>query len=91
MRDETPMAFDIGIDGNSNDFDVFAVPSKINYDNYLKGEKFRYYSEEGCFAVHRHNYIGLCNDVVSTGGLLLIMPDKFEKDTANIHVKLQEK
>ena len=91
MRDETPVAFDIGIDDKTNGFDVFVVPSKINYDNYLKGEKFRYYSEEGCFAVNRHNYIGLCNDVVSTGGLLLIMPEKFEKDTAIIHVKLQEK
>lgn len=91
MRDETPIAFDVNISDKANGFDVFVVPSKINYENYHKGEKFRYYSEEGCFGVNRHNYIGLCNGVVSTGGLLLIMPEKFEKDTAILRVSIQEK
>jgi len=91
MRDETAINFDVGIDDKTSEFDVFVVPSKINYENYLKGEKFRYYSEEGCFAVSRYNYIGTCDGVVSTGGLLLIMPEKFEKETALLHVKIQEK
>ncbi|MGI0011175.1 MAG: matrixin family metalloprotease, partial [Nitrosopumilaceae archaeon] len=91
MRDETPIDFEVSIDDKTHGFDVFVVPSKINYENYLKGEKFRYYSEEGCFAVNRHNYMGTCNGVVSTGGLLLIMPEKFEKETATLHVKIQEK
>jgi len=91
MRDETPIAFDVGISDKTHGFDVFVVPSKINYENYHKGEKFRYYSEEGCFAVNRYSYIGSCDGVVSTGGLLLIMPEKFEKETATLHVKIQEK
>ncbi|MEX1995838.1 MAG: matrixin family metalloprotease [Nitrosopumilaceae archaeon] len=91
MRDEAPFNFEVSINDKTNGFDVFVVPSKFNYENYIKGEKFRYYSEEGCFAVNRPNYIGTCNGVVSTGGLLLIMPEKFEKETAILHVKIQEK
>ncbi|MGQ0639129.1 MAG: matrixin family metalloprotease [Nitrososphaerota archaeon] len=91
MRDETPFSFEVSINDKTNGFDVFVVPSKFNYENYIKGEKFRYYSEEGCLAVNRHSYIGTCNGVVSTGGLLLIMPEKFEKETAILHVKIQEK
>ena len=91
MRDETPFNFDVSISDKTNGFDVFVVPSKINYENYIKGEKFRYYSEEECFATNRHNYIGTCNGVANTGGLLLIMPEKFEKETTTLHVKIQEK
>lgn len=90
-RDETPYVYHISMDDSTHGFDVFVVPSKSQYDNFLKGEKFQYYSDDGCYAINRHDYTATCNGVANTGGLLVIMPNKLEHDTAKLNVLIQEK
>jgi len=89
-KKNTSYEYSISIDDKDVWFDVYFVPSKEQFDNYLNPDTFYYYSREGCFANNYQSFSGVCNDVEKNSGLLIVIPDLLNKSLTKIEVNLHE-
>ncbi|MBI3842379.1 MAG: matrixin family metalloprotease [Thaumarchaeota archaeon] len=91
LNDATTYDYQVSIGDSHHGFDVFFVPSKGEYDKYVKGQKFQYYSAGDCFAINHLLAVGTCYGVTNTAGLLIITPEELDQTPTKIKVKIQEK
>ena len=55
----------------NNALNIFFVPSKTEYDQFIQGKKFDYYKDDGCFGMANISYDYKCSNVSDKGGLVI--------------------
>jgi len=90
-KDTTSYDYSVSINDENIGFDVYFVPSKEQFDNYLKDQSFEFYTSGNCFAKNYHSFSGTCNDVSSNAGLIIMIPDRLDLSVTKIKINLHEK
>ncbi len=90
LRPETSYHYEIFTDDSGKKIDYFFIPSKIEYQNFLNGKQFQYYSDPDCLGLNRSGQIGICKNVSDNAGLLLIAPRIENESQFSVKVLLQE-
>ncbi len=71
-------------------FDVYFVSSIEEFDNWVKGESFSYFNDEGCFAENMISVGGMCEGVTQDSGLFVIMGENTSEPLTEITINFQE-
>jgi len=87
----TSYEYSIKIDDQNSWFDVYFVDSKKQFDNYLKSEKFNFYTSDNCFGKGYTSFSGVCENIDGESGLLILIPDNLSRSLTKIKVNLHEK
>ena len=58
-------------DDAKNSLNIFFVPSKMEYDQFVNGKKFDYYKDDGCFGTSSISYDDKCFNVSNESGLII--------------------
>ena len=87
----TSYGYSISIDDQNSWFDVYFVDSKQQFDNYLKSEKFNFYTNDGCFGKSYISFSGICENIDGNSGLLILIPDNLSRSLTKIEINLHEK
>ena len=87
----TSYEYSISIDDQNSWFDVYFVDSKKQFDNYLKSEKFNFYTNDGCFGKSYTSFSGICENIDGNSGLLILIPDNLSRSLTKIEINLHEK
>ena len=90
LRPETSYYYEILTDDPGKKIDYFFIPSEIEYQNFLDGKQFKYYSDPDCLDLNRSGQIGICKNVSDNAGLLLIAPRTENESQFSVKVLLQE-
>jgi len=90
LRPDTSYQYKIFTDDSEKKIDYFFIPSKSEYQNFLNGEQFKYYSDPDCLDLNRSGQIGICKNVSDNAGLLLIAPRTESESQFSVKVLLQE-
>ncbi len=90
LRPETSYHYEIFTDDSGKKIDYFFIPSKSEYQNFLNGKQFKYYSDPDCLGLNRSGQIGICKNVSDNAGLLLIAPRTENESQFSVKVLLQE-
>ena len=90
LRSETSYHYEVFTDDSGKKIDYFFIPSKIEYQNFLNGKQFKYYSDPDCLGLNRSGQIGICKNVSDNAGLLLIAPRTENEAQFSVKVLLQE-
>jgi len=90
LRPDTSYHYEIFTDDSGKKIDYFFIPSKIEYQNFLNGKQFKYYSDPDCLDLNRSGQIGICRNVSDNAGLLLIAPRTENESQFSVKVLLQE-
>jgi len=90
LRPETSYYYEILTDDAGKKIDYFFIPSEIEYQNFLDGKQFKYYSDPDCLDLNRSGQIGICKNVSDNAGLLLIAPRTENESQFSVKVLLQE-
>ncbi|MCH8972651.1 MAG: matrixin family metalloprotease [Thaumarchaeota archaeon] len=90
LRPDTSYHYEIFTDDSGKKIDYFFIPSKIEYQNFLNGKQFKYYSDPDCLDLNRSGQIGICKNVSDNAGLLLIAPRTENESQFSVKVLLQE-
>lgn len=90
-RNLTSYEFAVSINDKNTAFDVYFVPSEIELKNYLEGNSFTFYNQEGCFTVNHNSFSGVCNEVGKNSGILIIVPDDLKLSLTKVKISLHEK
>ncbi|MEO2199611.1 MAG: hypothetical protein ABGW48_00410, partial [Nitrosopumilus sp.] len=59
--------------------------------NYLKSEKFNFYTNDGCFGKSYTSFSGICENISGNSGLLILIPDNLSRSLTKIEINLHEK
>ena len=86
----TSYEYSISINDKSVGFDTYFVPSKNEIGNFLAGDFFNYYNQEGCFAQNVVSFSGTCKNVDKDSGLLIIIPDDLHLSLTKIRISTHE-
>lgn len=89
-RDNTSYEYAISINDKNVGFDVFFVPSAKELENLLNENSFEYYEQDGCFALNRQSFTGICTNVGANSGLLVVIPDDLSLSLTKIRISLHE-
>ncbi|HJM79700.1 MAG TPA: hypothetical protein QF656_04110 [Nitrosopumilus sp.] len=87
----TSYEYSISIDDENLWFDVYFIDSKKQFHNYITSEKFEFYTDDGCFGKNYNSFSGICENVNSESGLLILIPDNLNRTLTKIEVNLHEK
>lgn len=87
----TAFEYSVVTDDPEYGFDVYVVPTPESLELWSQQESFPYYPEELCSAEGFLSFVGECNGVSSSSGLLIIMDTKTTNSLTNIKVAIQEK
>ena len=87
----TSYEYSISIDDRNTWFDVYFVDSKKQFNNYLKSEKFNFYTNDGCFGKSYTSFSGICENISGNSGLLILIPDNLSRSLTKIEINLHEK
>ena len=87
----TSYEYSISIDDRNSWYDVYFVDSKKQFDNYLKSEKFNFYTNSGCFGESYTSFSGVCENIDGNSGLLILIPDNLSRSLTKIEINLHEK
>ena len=90
LRPETSYHYEIFTDDSGKKIDYFFIPSEIEYQNFLDGKQFKYYSDPDCLDLNRSGQIGICKNVSDNAGLLIIVPRTENESQFSVKVLLQE-
>jgi len=90
LQPEASYRYEIFTDDSGKKLDYFFIPSKTEYQNFLNGEQFRYYSDPDCLDLNRSGQIGICKNISDNAGLLLIAPITENESQFGVKVSLQE-
>lgn len=90
-KDTTSYDYSVSINDENIGFDVYFVPSKRQFDNYLKDQTFEFYTNGNCFARNYQSFSGTCNDVSPDAGLIIVIPDRLDLAVTKIKINLHEK
>ena len=90
LRPETSYHYEIFTDDAEKKIDYFFIPSEIEYQNFLDGKQFKYYSDPDCLDLNRSGQIGICTNVSDNAGLLIIVPRTENESQFSVKVLLQE-
>ena len=90
LRPETSYYYEILTDDAGKKIDYFFILSEIEYQNFLDGKQFKYYSDPDCLDLNRSGQIGICKNVSDNAGLLLIAPRTENESQFSVKVLLQE-
>ncbi|MCH7648507.1 MAG: matrixin family metalloprotease, partial [Thaumarchaeota archaeon] len=80
VKDLTSYSYNVSIDDPKYGFDVYFVPSKEEFDKWVEGEKFRYYSANDCYGEGFLTFNGECHGVTKESGLLVITNNILSQD-----------
>lgn len=90
LDEVTTFWYEVEIDDDAYGFDVYFVPSPDEYDRYLAGETFSYYSHEDCYGEDYVLYSRTCEGVSHSSGLMIVMPETLSNPLQIVTVKLEE-
>ena len=90
LQPEASYHYEIFTDDSGKKIDYFFIPSEIEYQNFLNGKQFKYYSDPDCLDLNRSGQIGICKNVSDNAGLLLIAPITENEGQFSVKVLLQE-
>ena len=90
IKDVTSINYWVGVDDPSYGFDVYFVPSVESFNDWVDGETFDHYSDEGCFEKGFISFGGTCNGVTKESGLLILMNSELTNPLTKLTVKMQE-
>ena len=90
VKDVTTFDWSVVSDDTTYGFDVFFVPSSNEFDNWIAGESFSYFQDDGCSANNMLSVSGTCEGVTSDSGLLVIMGDTVTNPLTQISINYQE-
>ena len=91
FSEKTAFDYKVTTDDQGHGLSIFFIKSEEQYKNFLKGQKFSYYNNDGCYATNIIDYRGTCYDISKGAGLLIVMPKELDHSTARVSVKIQEK
>ena len=89
-KDVTTFDWYVSSDDPTYGFDVYFVPSVNEFDNWINGDSFNYFDDNGCFAENMLSVGGTCEGVTQDSGLLIIMGDDSSEPLTDITFNLQE-
>ena len=91
LNDKTSYEYSVKTDNPAIGFDVYFIKSMKEYDNFFANDStFDYYDNEGCYGQNKQSYSGICKDIASKGGLLIVIPDELNPWITKIAVNLYE-
>ncbi|MCA9828632.1 MAG: hypothetical protein KC444_09665 [Nitrosopumilus sp.] len=90
-NETTSYEYSVSVNDKSIGFDVYFVPSEEEMTNYLKGDSFGFYPQDGCHAQNYHSFSGICKNVGKGSGLLIMLPDDLELALTKVRISLHEK
>ena len=76
-------------DNNNTPLNIFFVPSKTEYDQFIQGKKFDYYKDDGCFGTASISYENKCFNISHEGGLIISTTNNLEPKQ-NVTLTLDE-
>ncbi len=89
-KDQTSFDYGVRIDDKKLGFDVYFVPSVYErYNFHYNQTEFTYYHDKGCFGKNYQIFSGTCS-TVKERGLLIVIPDEFQRSLTKVTVKLNE-
>lgn len=86
----TSYDFAISVNDKNIGFDVYFVPSKSEFENFVSGKSFEFYEHEGCYAKNYHSFSGKCKNVGNNSGLLVVLPDELNLSMTKVEISLHE-
>ncbi|MBT4325463.1 MAG: matrixin family metalloprotease, partial [Candidatus Nitrosopelagicus sp.] len=89
-KDVTTFDWHVSSDDPTYGFDVYFVPSVNEFDNWVDGESFNYFVDNGCSAENMLSVGGTCKGVTQDSGLLIIMGDDASEPLTEITLNFQE-
>ena len=89
-KDVTTFDWHVSSDDPTYGFDVYFVPSKNEFNNWIDGESFDYFDGDGCYAENMLSVGGTCEGLTQDSGLLVVMGDTATEPLTDITLNLQE-
>ena len=89
-KDVTTFDWYVSSDDPIYGFDVYFVPSKNEFNNWIDGESFDYFDGDGCYAENMLSVGGTCEGLTQDSGLLVVMGDTATEPLTDITLNLQE-
>ena len=89
-KENTSFNYLVETDDPTYGFDVYVVPSQNEFNQFIDGESFKYYSGSGCFAKNKISFNGVCDGVSIGSGVLIIIPETQTNPLTKITLKLEE-
>ena len=89
-KDVTTFDWHVSSDDPTYGFDVYFVPSKNEFNNWIDGESFDYFDGDGCYAENMLLVGGTCEGLTQDSGLLVVMGDTATEPLTDITLNLQE-
>ena len=86
----TTFDWHVSSDDPTYGFDVYFVPSKNEFNNWIDGESFDYFDGDGCYAENMLSVGGTCEGLTQDSGLLVVMGDTATEPLTDITLNLQE-
>lgn len=90
-KNSTSYDYSVSINDENIGFDVYFVPSRSEFENYIKNNSFEFYTDETCFATNHRSFSGSCNNVSQDAGLMIMIPDELDLSVTKIKVNIHEK
>lgn len=89
-KEKTSYEFNIKTNDPDMAFDVYFIKSKEQLENFQNPESFSYYKEDGCFGINYESFRGVCKNVDSESGILIVIPDDLHQNLTKFTVNLHE-
>ena len=89
-KEHTSYEFAVSIDDPTYGFDVYFVPSKNSFDDWVDGNNFEYYSADDCYGEGFITFVGECHGISRNGGLLIVINDQLSESIATVTVSKKE-
>lgn len=89
-KEKTSYEFNIKTNDPNVAFDVYFVTSENQTRNFQNPQLFSYYKNDGCFGVNYESFRGVCKNVDSKSGILIVIPDELRQNLTKLTVNLHE-
>jgi len=87
----TSIDYSITTDDPTFGFDVYSVPSSESITQWVEQGTFYHYPNKSCFGEGYLSFVGTCDGISNTAGLLIIMGKETTKPLTKINVAIQER
>lgn len=89
-KSKTSYEFNVKSNDPNIAFDVYFVSSENELENFQNQEQFSYYKGNGCYGQNYVSFGGVCDNVGSKSGILIVIPDEFHQNLTKFSVSLHE-
>ena len=90
IKDVTSYEFSISTTDEIFGFEYYIVPSYAEFEKWVEGESFQYYSDSDCFGEGYLGFSGTCEGVSKNSGIIVIMDQELTTPLETITVQKLE-